>query len=160
MHLLPKEYMDLTASDDESLGRVVKFLCAGAQYSQQWLLARYGGHPGSDRGLELLEQVIAAPFQTWGGQELHPDPFEKAAMLWRGITQGHPFGDGNKRCGLAMAAYYLDVMGFPVETERWDTDAVYEFCIRVSAGEIRDIQTMVEKLWEWWGVEQSGDLSL
>ncbi|MBI4491217.1 MAG: Fic family protein [Chloroflexi bacterium] len=34
-----------------------------------------------------------------------PDPFEKAAMLLRGITQGHPFYNGNKRTGFLPAAY-------------------------------------------------------
>jgi prophage maintenance system killer protein len=32
-------------------------------------------------------------------------------MLLRGITQGHPFNDGNKRTGFLLATYYLNLVG-------------------------------------------------
>lgn len=77
-------------------------------------------------------------------------------MLWRGVTQGHPFGDGNKRCGWALAAYYLKVAGFETDRDMWEEDELYEFNMKISAGEVRDIDEIVHKLWEWWGVEEVG----
>jgi death-on-curing protein len=56
--------------------------------------------------------VIAAAFQTFAGYDPHPEPFDKAAMLLRGIIQGHPFNDGNKRSGFLLALYYLHHFGF------------------------------------------------
>ncbi len=55
----------------------------------------YGGRIGPVRADGLVEQVVAAAFQTFEGTDPHPGVFEKAAMLLRGITQGHPFNDGN-----------------------------------------------------------------
>jgi prophage maintenance system killer protein len=150
---LLREGIDLSSSEPEFTVRIVKLLSAAARYLNLWLLDRYGGHEGEDRGSDLLEQVVAAPFQTWGGVELHPDPFEKAAMLWRGITQGHPFGDGNKRAGFALATYYLHLLGLEPAVEDWDEEEVYGFNIKVSSGEVRDITEMRKQLLDWWGLE-------
>jgi death-on-curing protein len=75
-------------------------------------LTEYGGRVGAERQPGLVEQVVAAAFQTFAGQDPHPTPFEKAAMLVRGITQGHPFQDANKRTGFLVASYYLAQMGY------------------------------------------------
>lgn len=40
----------------------------------------YGGAAGV-RDLGLLESAIARPFQTFGGDDLYPTVFEKAAAL-------------------------------------------------------------------------------
>lgn len=145
--------IDLFSSDTETTLRCVRLLSAAAEYLNQWLMEKYGGHGGDHRGAELIEQIVGAAFQTFDGEERHPDPFEKAAMLWKGITQGHPFGDGNKRTGFALASYYLDLLGFIPDRDMWDNDELYTFNMRISAGEIRDIQMIQAKLWEWWGVE-------
>ena len=76
-------------------------------------------------------------------------PFAKAAMLLRGITQGHTFEDGNKRTGWLVASYYLEQIGYP-PPERLPSDEVVAFCVRISAGQIRDvseIQAELERLW-------------
>lgn len=56
------------------------------------------------RSRGLVEQVVGAAFQTFERIDPHADPFERAAMRLRGVTQGHPFGDGNKRTGFLLAA--------------------------------------------------------
>jgi hypothetical protein len=63
---LLREGIDLSSSDAEGTLRVVNLLAAAACYLNQWLLSEYGGHAGEDRGIDLLEQIVAAPFQTWG----------------------------------------------------------------------------------------------
>lgn len=61
-------------------------------------------------------RVKATPgrgFQTFGGHDPHPDVFEKAVVLMRGIVQGHPFSDGNKRTGVLLAMYFLEKFEIP-----------------------------------------------
>jgi prophage maintenance system killer protein len=70
-------------------------------------------------------------------------------MLLRGITQGHPFTDGNKRTGFLLMTYYLDRMGY-VPRSDLVREEVVEFCLRISAGVIRDIDTIAEVLVSWW----------
>jgi prophage maintenance system killer protein len=105
-----REGVDWNATDTETTLRKVKLLSTVACYLNERLLELYGGHPGDIRGVHLVEQVVGAAFQSFGGEEVHPDHFDKAAMLLRGITQGHPFGDGNKRTGLTLAGYHLDLL--------------------------------------------------
>jgi len=66
-------------------------------------------------------------------------------MLPRGITQGHPFTDANKRTGFLVAIYYLDRVGFVLRPNLSPTEVV-SFCRRVSAGEVRDLQTIAAAL--------------
>ena len=137
-------------SADEAIRRV-RLLTAAACLLNERALARYGGHPGENRGVELVEQVVAAAFQTFGGLDAHPDVFDKAAMLLRGITQGHPFGDGNKRTGFMLAAYYLDIMDVRAPRGRMSADAIEALSIAVSAGEIRDVAVIADRLRILWG---------
>lgn len=150
---LIREGIDFGAADTDSITRQVRLLTAAACHMNERLLERYGGHPGDNRGAELVEQVVGAAFQTFGGTEGHPDPFEKAAMLLRGITQGHPFGDGNKRTGFALAAYYLDLVGLTARLDMWEEGELTDFCMAVSAGDIRDVSLIATTLRRLWGVE-------
>lgn len=75
-------------------------------------------------------------------------------MLLRGITQGHPFNDGNKRMGLLLAGYYLKHVGYPWPADL-DDGQVIAFCLRVSAGEIRDVEQIALQLRAFWGQEDT-----
>lgn len=60
------------------------------------LINETGGiHGLQDEG--LLESALAAPFQTYGGYELFPTIYHKAARLGYGLVNNHAFIDGNKR---------------------------------------------------------------
>jgi death-on-curing protein len=150
---LIREEFALEAGSDETIRRV-RLLTAAACLLNERALASYGGHPGENRGIELVEQVVAAAFQSFAGEERHPEPFDKAAMLLRGITQGHPFGDGNKRTGFMLAAYYLDIVGFTPTREWWDADSIEELGIAVSSGEVREVAAIAERLRSLWGVKR------
>ena len=93
--------------------------------------------------------MIAAAFQTYGGEDPHPGPFGKAAMLLRGIIQGHPFNDGNKRTGFLLAAFYLDLVGYPYPPHL-PVDTTLTLCLRVSAGKIRDVAVIAAELEHLW----------
>lgn len=60
------------------------------------------------RDMALLESAINAPFQTFGGEDLFPTLYEKAARLCYGIANNHAFVDGNKRAAVhAMEAFLI-----------------------------------------------------
>lgn len=52
------------------------------------------------RDINLLESALLSPLQSFGGIELFPTVNEKLARLCIGLTQNHPFLDGNKRIGV------------------------------------------------------------
>jgi death-on-curing protein len=59
------------------------------------------------RDLGLLRSAIAQPEMTFGGEDLYPSLFEKAAALGFSIITNHPFVDGNKRTGHAAMEAFL-----------------------------------------------------
>lgn len=71
-------------------------------------IERYGGSLGiRDRG--LLESALAMPEASYSGEELHPSLHEKAAAYLFHLVKNHPFVDGNKRVGLAVALAFLGI---------------------------------------------------
>lgn len=76
-----------------------------------------GGSAGV-RDAGSLEAVVARPYAGYGGQELFPTPFDKAAALMESVVQRHPFVDGNKRTGLLAGAALLHLAGYEFEAPR------------------------------------------
>ncbi len=74
-------------------------------------IARYGGASGI-RDVGSLEAAVVRPHVRFGGQDMFPDPFAKAAALMESVIQRHPFVDGNKRTGTASAVYLLRRYGY------------------------------------------------
>lgn len=73
-------------------------------------LLGYGGRRGlRDRG--LLESALHAPHATFGGEDLYKDVWYKAAALLLGMTNNHPFVDGNKRTAFLATAILLERNG-------------------------------------------------
>ena len=142
------EPVDFARADPETTTAKVRLLSAAAIYFNVLAVIEFGGRPGPIRQPGLVEQIVAAAFQSYGGQDPHPSPLDKAAMLMRGTIQGHPFSDANKRTGFLLAIYYLDRMGF-VLRPNLSTAEVISFCRRVSAGEIRNLATMATALRTW-----------
>lgn len=64
---------------------------------------------------DSIQGVIGQIEQTYMGQDLYPSAQEKAANLLYMVVKDHPFGDGNKRTGAALFAYFLDRNGIEVE---------------------------------------------
>jgi death-on-curing protein len=128
---------------------VVRVLTAAATYFNTMAVAEFGGRQGKERQAGLVEQVIAAAFQTYGSTDPHPEPFEKAAMLLRGITAGHPFQDGNKRTGFLVAAFYLEQVERPL-AEDFSVAEAETLCLQISAGQLRDIEEITRQLRQLW----------
>ncbi len=150
------EALDWTQTDPETTATKVRLLTRIASYFNVISLADFGGRVAPARDPRLVEQVIGAAFQTFSGQDPHPTPFAKAAMLLRGITQGHPFNDANKRTGFLIAAYYLEQMGFPLP-ETASPDAVVGLCMAVSRGDVADVADIRRELERIWRLENGND---
>lgn len=144
------EHLDWTQTDPETTETKVRLLTAIASYFNVLSLTTYGGRVAPARDPRLVEQVVGAAFQTFHGQDPHPTPFDKAAMLLRGITQGHPFNDANKRTGFLTAAYYLEQMGYP-PPEAVSPDQAFALCLAVSKGDVRDVADIRHELQRIWG---------
>src|SRR5205814_10313963 len=73
----------------------------------------------------------------------------------RGIAAGHPFNDGNKRTGLLTAMYFLELVGIPRPVPFPGTDAE-SLCMRVSSGQVRDVETIATELGRLWQIPGGG----
>ena len=92
---------------------------------------------GSTRGIRdegLLESAIARPFQTFGGEDLYPTIFDKAAAIAESIIINHPFIDGNKRTGYLAMLALLEEGKTEIKVPNED---IYNFVINISTGEIK-----------------------
>src|SRR3990167_5161222 len=69
-----------------------------------------GGSQGV-RDWDLLASALGRPQATFGGEDLYPDIFLKAAALVQSLSSNHPFVDGNKRTALATLEYFLYLNG-------------------------------------------------
>jgi death-on-curing protein len=107
------------------------------------LIEKYGGSTGV-RDLDGLESALARPFQTFGGEDLYPDFFAKAAAVAESIIINHPFIDGNKRTGYVLMESILRYGSIKIIA---DDESLYNFMISISTGEKRfdDIVAWLKK---------------
>ncbi len=94
------------------------------------LIEAYGGAEGV-RDFGLLQSAVAMPQASFGGEFLHKDLSEMAAVYLFHIVQNHPFLDGNKRTGAAAALIFLTLNGVEVEA---DEDGLVELTLAVAEG--------------------------
>lgn len=92
----------------------------------------YGGSRGL-RDIGLLQSALARPFQTFGGEDLYPTIFKKAAALGESLIVNHPFIDGNKRTGMLCMTAFLMVNNYTFIASSHD---FYNFVINISTGSI------------------------
>lgn len=72
-------------------------------------IAVYGGAEGvADMG--LLEAALFRPQTGY-----YEDIIGETAALWESLSQNHPFVDGNKRTGFAVAYTFLGLNGFVIK---------------------------------------------
>ena len=83
-------------------------------YLYQHIIQRTGGTLGlQDEG--LLESAVYRPQASFGGQDLYPDLFSKAAALGHSLIRNHPFVDGNKRVGFEAMRLLLRLNGYDIQ---------------------------------------------
>ena len=70
------------------------------------IIKRTGGIDGL-RDRSGLEAAIAAPLQSFDGEDFYPNIIEKISRLGYGLAANHAFIDGNKRIGALMTQLLL-----------------------------------------------------
>ena len=65
-----------------------------------------------------LEAAIAAPLQSFGGEDLFPSDIEKVARIGFGLASNHAFLDGNKRIGAMMTQLLLKWNGYQLRLKK------------------------------------------
>lgn len=72
-----------------------------------WIIDKTGGLEGiRDRG--VLESALDHIQNDW----YYPGFVEKLTHLFFAINKFHAFNDGNKRSGIALSTYFLEINGF------------------------------------------------
>jgi len=77
-----------------------------------------------------LEASTGALRQTMFGQELYPDLFSKAAILFYLLVKNHAFIDGNKRTAALALIEFLERNGYTLNATN---DELYQFTIDVAS---------------------------
>ena len=104
------------------------------------VIATTGGIDGI-RDPSGLEAAVAAPLQSFGGQELFPTDVEKIARLGYGLAANHAFLDGNKRIGALMTQLLLKWNGYSLHLQPGELADMF---IAIAAGEAQE-----QELLEW-----------
>jgi len=83
------------------------------------------------RDIGRIEAAVERPKAQFGGRELYPKVFEKAAACFEILAFHHPSIDGNKRAAIANAARFLFINGYELRAnnkalEQFVLDAVVE----------------------------------
>lgn len=66
---------------------------------------------------ENLDMIINSPRQTFGGIDLYPDLFDKAACYIYFVNKFHPFNNGNKRVSIVATDVFLSLNGYDLIVE-------------------------------------------
>lgn len=101
-------------------------------YLHQRIVAVSGGS-GGVRSQHLLESAVYRPQASFGGQDLYPDIFLKAAVLGQSIVLNHAFIDGNKRVGFEAMRLMLRINGHDV---RAGVNEKFNFVMAIANKEI------------------------
>ena len=105
------------------------------------LIDTTGGSHGI-RDIGLLQSAVARPRATFGGKDLYPDLFHKAAALMESLGRNHPFIDGNKRTSITAAGLFLAINGYKLGCSSMELE---KFTLDVSTGRLA-----FERITEWF----------
>ena len=97
-------------------------------------LAEHGGSDGiRDKG--LLESALFRPKNLLAYSE--PTIFDLAAAYGYGITQNHPFIDGNKRTSYVVMRTFLKLNGYDIKASAIEK---YEIWLRLANSQISEAE--------------------
>lgn len=102
------------------------------KYLHSELIKVTGGLDGI-RDDNLLQAALQSPLLTYGSVELFPTVIEKAARLACGLTQNHPFVDGNKRIGAHAMLVTLKLNGISLSFTQQELSDMF---LRLAASEL------------------------
>ncbi len=98
----------------------------------QLQLKRFGGAAGIRDENLLISAVMQAQLELFGSL-VYPEIYQVAAIYAFHIIKNHPFVDGNKRTGIAVALTFLDL-----NTHRLDVSSaeLYKFTMDIAASKM------------------------
>ncbi len=98
---------------------------------------------GSDgiRDMGLIESAVNASFQSFGGYDVYPTIYEKAARLGFGLAHNHAFIDGNKRIAAHALLTFLELNGIEIDCTEAELISLF---MRLAASEIS-----IDNLVDW-----------
>ncbi|MBQ7561211.1 MAG: type II toxin-antitoxin system death-on-curing family toxin [Synergistaceae bacterium] len=96
------------------------------------LVMASGGSDGI-RDMGLLDSAVNAPFQSFGGYDVYPTIYEKAARLGYGLAQNHAFIDGNKRIAAHAVLTFLSLNGIEIDCTEFE---LFSLFYKLAASEI------------------------
>lgn len=100
------------------------------------LLKEYGGQSGFiDENLFLSQCEM--PYQTFDGEELFPDIYDKAVRYLFGFASNQAFQDGNKRTGVMVMLIFLDINGIKIKASQ---EELIKLGMDVATNNIGDIE--------------------
>ena len=70
-------------------------------------MLQVGGGRGGVRDFTLLHSATERPRASFGGKDLYPSIWTKAAALMQSLVKNHPFNDGNKRTAFFSTLRFL-----------------------------------------------------
>lgn len=105
------------------------------------LIEETGGSHGL-RDIALLQLAIARPMAAFGGDDLYPDIFTKAAALMHSLIKNHPFIDGNKRTAITSSSIFLLRNGFQIIASNKELE---QFTLEAASTKIE-----IEKIVKWF----------
>lgn len=82
-----------------------------------------------------MEAALAAPLQSFAGEDLFPSDIEKIARLGYGLAANHAFIDGNKRIGAMLTQLLLKWNGYHLELPKGELADMFIAIAGGSAGE-------------------------
>lgn len=90
----------------------MKYLSLDDVYAIHVRMIAIGGGRGDIHDFTLLHSAVERPKVTFGGQELYPTIWKKAAALLHSLVKNHPFDDGNKRTAYYSTKRFLFLNGY------------------------------------------------
>ena len=103
-------------------------------YLHQEIMERSEG-TGGVRDQGLLESAVYRPQASFGGEDLYPDLFSKAAALGHSVIKNHPFADGNKRTGFEAMRLMLRLNGYDIQAS---LKAKFSFVMAIAEGRLKE----------------------
>lgn len=99
------------------------------------IIKKTGGIDGV-RDRSGLEAAVAAPLQSFGGEDFYQTTIDKIARLGYGLAANHAFIDGNKRIRALMTQLLLQWNGYRLVLNRGELADMFIAIADGSAGEI------------------------
>jgi len=92
----------------------------------------------------MLASITEKPKTEFSGQELYPNVFLKASVLYEGLCNYHVFIDGNKRTAAIVMYRFLYINGYELTATNKELEE-YTLFIATTNPDLTDIATWIKK---------------